>query len=268
MAENKILFIAQEITPYLPANELSTLSHNLPQMLQSQKYEVRTFMPKFGSINERRNQLHEVIRLSGVNIVIDDNDHPLIIKVASLQPSRIQVYFIDNDDYFQKAEDDNDVFGSNRSDNDERVIFFSRGTLETAKKLRWTPGIIHLSGWFTSFLPLYLKSIYNEDPAFKGSKIVYGVMDNSIPDKLDASILDKLKADGIPAKKLTKFKGQTPDVKLLHKIGISFSNGVVFHSKEADPELVAFVEQEGKPYIIIDPAVSDGAQYDEFYSSL
>lgn len=269
MADNKILIIAQEIAPYLPANSRSQLSRDLPQSLQSKKSEIRIFMPKFGSINERRNQLHEVIRLSGVNIAINDNDHPLIIKVASMQPSRIQVYFIDNDDYFQKSDDDSDAMGSNREDNDERLLFFARGSLETAKKLRWTPNIVHYNGWFTALGPLYLKGVYNDDPAFKGSKIVYGVMENDDDVTIDPAIFDKLKADGVSAKRLSKYKAMTPDIKLLHKIAISNSDAVVFHSAEPDPELIEYASQEGKPYLLIDPASDvDASQYLELYSSL
>ena len=123
MADKRILYVSQEVKPYLPETPESLIGNKLPQSIQDKKYEVRIFMPKYGGINERRNQLHEVIRLSGMNIIIDDTDHPLIIKVASLQPSRIQVYFIDSDDYFQKSKSDVDDFGSNRTDNDERAIF-------------------------------------------------------------------------------------------------------------------------------------------------
>ena len=159
MKEAKVLFIAQEITPYLPESEIANICRNLPQGIQDRGHEIRTFMPKYGSINERRNQLHEVIRLSGMNLIIDDTDHPLIIKVASIQSARMQVYFIDNDDYFQRNADgvvDEDM----RPDNDERSIFFVRGVMETVKKLRWTPDIIHCHCWITALTPLYIKKSY------------------------------------------------------------------------------------------------------------
>ena len=152
---NKVLYISQEIAPYLPETPMSVAGRTLPQSAQENGYEVRTFMPKYGSINERRNQLHEVIRLSGMNVVIDDTDHPLIIKVATLQPTRMQVYFIDNDDYFQFSPDKILEIVSSPEDNDERIMFFARGVIETVRKLRWNPAIIHCLGWTSALVPLY-----------------------------------------------------------------------------------------------------------------
>ena len=143
----KILFINQEIVPYVPDSELALMGKALPQVMQEGGHEIRTFMPKWGNINERRGQLHEVIRLSGMNLIIDDTDHPLIIKVASIAQTRIQVYFIDNDDYFSKRQMTIDENGVDYADNGERAIFFARGVLETVKKLRWVPDIIHVQGW-------------------------------------------------------------------------------------------------------------------------
>ena len=158
MDAKKILFIAQEITPYLPESEIATICRNLPQGIQERGREIRTFMPKFGSINERRNQLHEVIRLSGMNLIIDDTDHPLIIKVASIQAARMQVYFIDNEDFFQRKHTISDDDGNEYEDNDDRSIFYVRGVLETVKKLRWCPDVIHCHGWMTALAPLYIKN--------------------------------------------------------------------------------------------------------------
>lgn len=175
MSNKRIVFVDQEMAPYLTGGDIPALRRDLAVGMHKRKCEVRTFMPKFGDVNERRNQLHEVIRLSGINIPINDADHPLIIKVASLQPARIQVYFIDNDDYFQKDDDDVDYAGSNRTDNDERAIFFARGTAETLRKLKWEPGIIHCSGWISSLLPILLRGLFADDPAFAETKIVYSV---------------------------------------------------------------------------------------------
>src|SRR5512138_1560307 len=161
MESRKVLFISQEITPYLGETKLSKIGRYLPQGIQERGKEIRTFMPRYGCINERRNQLHEVIRLSGMNLIIDDTDHPLIIKVASIQSARMQIYFIDNDDYFQRKGTVADDDGSEYADNDERCIFFARGVLETVKKLRWTPDIIHCHGWITALAPLYIKKVYN-----------------------------------------------------------------------------------------------------------
>jgi len=171
MESKKVLFVSQEITPYLPETELSLIGRTLPQAIQETGKEIRTFMPKYGSINERRNQLHEVIRLSGMNLIIDDTDHPLIIKVASIQAARMQVYFIDNEDYFNRKQAVIDSKGKFFEDNDERMIFFARGVLETVRKLRWSPDLVHCHGWFTSLVPLYLKNAYREDPLFADSKV-------------------------------------------------------------------------------------------------
>ena len=173
----KVLFIAQEITPYLPESEMATICRYLPQGIQEQGKEIRTFMPRFGSINERRNQLHEVIRLSGMNLIINDSDHPLIIKVASIQAARMQVYFIDNDEYFSRKHTVYDCDGECFPDNDERLIFFDRGVLETIRKLRWQPDIVHCHGWFTALAPLYVKKAFREDPLFSKTKVVYSIYD-------------------------------------------------------------------------------------------
>ena len=162
----KVLFINQEITPYVPETNMSIMGRDLPQKAQEAGLEIRTFMPKWGNINERRGQLHEVIRLSGMNLIIDDTDHPLIIKVASIPQSRIQVYFIDNDDYFTKRQMTTDEAGEEYADNGERAIFFARGVLETVKKLRWTPDIIHCQGWMSAVVPFYIKKAYHEEPSF------------------------------------------------------------------------------------------------------
>ena len=197
MKATKVLYITSEITPYLPESEISTISRYLPQGIQERGREIRTFMPKYGNINERRNQLHEVIRLSGMNLIIDDTDHPLIIKVASIQAARMQVYFIDNEDYFQRKATLTDANGNYFDDNDERSIFFVRGVLETVKKLRWVPDIIHCHGWITALTPLYIKKAYADDPCFKNSKIVYSVYDDDFNNLFAQNFSEKLMLEGI-----------------------------------------------------------------------
>ena len=160
MEKTRVLFVTQEILPYLEETAMAKIGRFLPQGIQERGKEIRTFMPRYGNINERRNQLHEVIRLSGMNLIIDDADHPLIIKVASIQQARMQIYFIDNEDYFQRKFTIADKNGKFFEDNDERTIFFARGVLETVKKLGWGPDIVHCHGWFTSLLPVYLKKAY------------------------------------------------------------------------------------------------------------
>lgn len=196
MEKKKVLFISQEISPFLPKSSISTTARSLAQGVQEAGKEIRVFMPRFGVINERRHQLHEVIRLSGMNLIIDDMDHPLIIKVASISAARMQVYFIDNDEYFRRkstlVEDD----GSEHTDNDERSMFFCRGVLETVKKLGWQPDVIHCNGWMTALMPLYIKKIYKDDPHFAGTKVVYNMYDEGFNNNWDARLAEKLKFDG------------------------------------------------------------------------
>lgn len=268
MSDNRILFVSQEISPYLPSNEISDFGHKLPQSMQESGYEVRIFMPKYGSINERRNQLHEVIRLSGMNISIDDSDHPLIIKVASMQPGRIQVYFIDNDDFFQKLASDDDPEGSNRIDNDERSIFFARGTMETVKKLRWEPSIVHCAGWITALSPMYLRRMYADDPSFTDAKIVYSVTPRETSQKLNPKMLNKLVADGMPANDLNTYSSSGLDTQSMHKMAIEYSDAVVFHTPEPNPELLEIVRQRGIPYLTKEQFEQNIKAHDAFYKSL
>lgn len=248
MNDKRLLFVTQEIAPYIPSTETAQLSKELVTKMHSKKHEVRCFMPKLGAINERRNQLHEVIRLSGLNIPIDDHDHPLILKVASLQPSRIQVYFIDNDDYFEKEDADVDNVGSNRDNNDERALFFARGTVETVKKLRWDPKIVHVIGWITSLFPLYLRKQTAEAPMLRKSKVVYSILPGEISGKIDPEILRKLAEDGLQKTELKKFKDMEPNTNLLHKMALEYSHAVIFHS-EPDPELLQIVKEKELPYL-------------------
>ena len=197
MEKKRVLFISQEITPYLPETEMSLKSRYLPQGIQEKGREIRTFMPRYGSVNERRNQLHEVIRLSGMNLVINDADHPLIIKVASIQAARMQVYFIDNEDYFHRKSVLKDNKGVEFADNDERAVFFARGVLETVIKLRWAPDLIHCHGWLSSLIPLYIKKSYHDDPLFANSKVVYSVYDENFKKPLSSKVKQNVMIDGV-----------------------------------------------------------------------
>lgn len=268
MANKRILFISQEIAPYIPSNPVSTIGRLLPTSMQSKGYEVRTFMPNFGTVNERRNQLHEVIRLSGVNIVIDDNDHPLIIKVASMQPSRIQVYFIDNDDYFQKLESDVDVSGTNRTDNDERAIFFARGTMETAKKLRWDPGIIFCSGWITSFVPLYIKKFYGDDPSFKSSKIIYSILPGKHANQVDNRVFEKLKADGFTQRDIKKLNDLPMDTDFFHRMAIDNAHAIIINDTDISDDLKKYIESTGKPVLFAENLDPEADKYINFFESI
>ena len=265
MAKKKFLFVAQEVAPYLPAEDISTLGKEVATGIHKRGYEVRTFTPKWGTINERRNQLHEVIRLSGLNISIDDNDHPLLLKVASLHPTRTQVYFIDNDDYFQKSDSDIDAVGSNRPDNDQRIIFFTRSTIETAKKLQWDPAVIHAQGWVSAMTPVYLRQLVDEVP-FENSKVVYSVLPGELAAPVDADFFRRLKEEGVKPEFLEAYEGMEFNTNLLHRMAIDNSDGVIFLTDEPDPDLLAAVEAKGIPYLTKDQAPIDA--YIEFYDKL
>lgn len=264
MAKQRLLLVTHKIYPYLPVDE-PTLGKTFPQKIASYGYEVRTFMPKFGLVNERRNQLHEVIRLSGINIPINNNDHPLIIKVASLQPSRIQVYFIDNDDYFTKSAEDSDELGSNRKDNDERAIYFAHGTADTVKKLLWDPAIVHVSGWISALLPLYLKKRYARESTYLKSKIVYSVLPGEITGNIDKEIFRKLKDEGFEDEIMDSYKDLPLNTNLLHSIAIDNADAVIFHVKEPSDTLVKRAEARGIP-LLMREGLDEGAQaISEFY---
>ena len=261
----KVLFIAQEITPYLPETEMSTICRYLPQGIQEQGKEIRTFMPRFGCINERRNQLHEVIRLSGMNLIISDTDHPLIIKVASIQQARMQVYFIDNDDYFNRKYIFDDDRGHYFPDNDERTVFFSRGVLETVRKLRWQPNVVHCHGWFTGLVPLYVKKAFREDPLFSKAKVVYSIYNDRFEGSFDPDFKTKALTDGISKKDISVL--ETPNYVTLNKLAISFSDGFVVVGDQVHPEIVEYLKASNKPVIYHNPEtyIHD---YGAFYESL
>lgn len=265
---NKVLFVSQEIEPYLPASKLATACKTLPQRIQEAGYEVRTFMPKYGYINERRNQLHEVIRLSGVNIIIDDTDHPLVIKVATLQPARLQVYFIYNDDYFAKNVAKELEVNSMPENNDERSIFFCRSVLETVKKLRWVPDVIHCAGWVTALTTAYLKDVYNEDPAFRDSKVVYSIYENNLVSPLDPRLGEKIAADGISEANTAGIMGKAVDYNDLMKLAIANSDGVIQRCEDLDPEIVQYIKDSGKPFLACTTDEIETNALIDFYKSL
>jgi len=240
----------------------------LPQAMQDRGKETRTFMPKFGAINERRNQLHEVIRLSGMNLIIDDTDHPLIIKVASIQAARLQVYFIDNDDYFQRKNTVHDDNGNEYEDNDERTIFFVRGVMETVKKLRWTPDIIHCSGWMTALAPLYIKKAYNQDPFFKNSKVVYSLCNDEFKVPFRHLFAERLKLEGIEKKHVLQLKDAEIDYVTLTKFAIDYSDGVIQSTPVIKQELIDYIAEKKVKFV---PYVNEEDYADEylrFYDTL
>lgn len=264
---NRVLYISQEISPYLAKGSLSTFSKELPEGIMERGSEVRTFMPRYGIINERRNQLHEVIRLSGLNIVIDDTDHPLIIKVATLQPSRMQVYFIDNDDYFMRHTSGSLETESHPHDNDERSIFFVRGVLETVKKLRWVPSIIHCTGWITAFAPLYLKKIYADDPTFAKTKIVYSLFDKNFEGSFNERVRDKLSQDGFENEDLRQLADET-DFKAINRLAMTHADAIAISSENVDEDLIEFARSTGKPLLEFSGDENRADAYRDFYLSL
>jgi starch synthase len=267
MGAKRILFITQEITPYLPETEISCICRRLPQGIQERGREIRTFMPRYGLVNERRNQLHEVIRLSGMNLIIDDTDHPLIIKVASIQSARMQVYFIDNDDFFQRKYITGDDEGNEYEDNDERAIFYVRGVLETVKKLRWIPDLVHCHGWLSALAPIYLKRKYGDDPGFAGAKIVYSVYDDAYQNPLNKSFAGKLKQEGMTDKDLQLIKTST-DFASLSRLAIRYSDGVIQGSPDISKEISDYVEKENKPFLSYQPESSYIDAYNDFYDQI
>lgn len=228
----RILFICQEIFPYLSdETPIRKLNRKLPEVCQANGFETRTFMPKFGEINERSNQLHEVIRLSGMNVIIDETDHPLLLKVASIQSARIQIYFIDNDEFFRRRRGLADENGKEYKDNDERCIFFARSVIETVKKLRWTPDIIYCSGWMSALAPLYLKKAYSETPFFANSKIVYSIDEDSFRTPFGINFADKVLFDSVVKEDLESIYGRKVGYNELMKLAVDYSDAVIQSSE-------------------------------------
>jgi starch synthase len=266
MESRKVLFISQEITPYLGETKLSKIGRYLPQGIQERGKEIRTFMPRYGCINERRNQLHEVIRLSGMNLIIDDTDHPLIIKVASIQSARMQVYFIDNEDYFSRKSIVADPNGKEFEDNDERAMFFARGVIETVKKLRWAPDIVHCHGWISALVPVYLRTIYQDDPLFHNYKIVYSVYNNDFKTPFRSTFADKLRFDGIDGESLKMVK--KPDFVNVSKLAIKFSDAIITGSEDIDAEIKKHLSTLSKPVLDFKDENEYIDAYNDFYDKI
>ncbi|ETN94663.1 starch synthase [Zhouia amylolytica] len=263
MTDKRVLFVASEMIPYLPENEVSSLAYESPRMVNDRGGQIRIFMPRFGNINERRHQLHEVIRLSGMNLVVNDMDMPLIIKVASIPKERIQVYFIDNEEYFKRKATFSDEEGNLFPDNDERAIFFAKGVIETVKKLNWNPDIIHVHGWMASLLPLYLKKYYGDEPLFAESKIVTSVYKKGFEGTLNEEMLSKVKFDGIQdddAKWL-----ENPNYDALMKVAADYSDGVIVASEELSDELSDYISNLSKPVLGYKSIYEFEDAYHQFY---
>ncbi len=272
MENKKVLFITQEMLPFVPAtkvmehSQMSKISRHLPQGIQDMGGEIRTFMPRFACVNERRHQLHEVIRLSGMNIIIDDSDHPLIIKVASLQAVRMQVYFIDNEDFFNQKVTTKDLEGNELEDNDMKMIFFARGVLETVKKLRWTPDVIHCHGWMTALVPLLIRKVYCQDIFFEKSKIVYSLYDDGFQTPLRDGLADKVIMEGIESSDLSLIA--QPTYENISKLAIANSDALIIGDEKVNPVLLDFAKADKKPMLDLVEDEEFIPQYNDFYNSL
>ena len=259
----KVLFVNSKIFPYLPDSEIARIGRFLPQGIQERKKEIRSFMPRFGCINERKNQLHEVIRLSGINIIIGDVDRPLVIKVASIPAARMQVYFIDNEDYFRRKAVYADADGRFFSDNDERAIFFAKGVLETVKKLRWAPDIIHCHGWITHLLPAYLKKVYKDDPIFSSSKVVLSLYDDLPSASFSADFAAKAATGSIAPEDLP-ISEQADGIKLA-ETAAKYSDGIILSSSGLDPKLVKYCKGLNVPVLPFkEGSIEDGSYIDDY----
>jgi starch synthase len=266
MKKARILFVSQEITPYLEESAMGHIGRFLPQGIQERGKEIRTFMPRYGCINERRNQLHEVIRLSGMNLIISDTDHPLIIKVASIQSARMQVYFIDNEEYFQRKFILTDKNGKHFEDNDERAIFFCRGVIETVKKLGWAPDIVHCHGWMSSLMPVYLKRCFRDNPLFADTKVVYSVYDDEFANPFDKEFAKKMMFDGIEKGDLDHLK--VPSFVNLTKHAIQFSDAVIIGSQKINPDIAKHLKKLDKPVLSFHDKEDYMDAYNEFYEEV
>jgi starch synthase len=263
MKDKKVLFISSEVMPYMPESDISFMTFEVAKMIHRKGIQTRIFMPRFGVVNERRHQLHEVIRLSGINLIIDDIDMPLIIKVASIPKERMQVYFIDNDDYFKRKavfrDEDNVLF----KDNDERMIFFTKGVVETVKKLNWAPDIIHLHGWMTSLIPLYLKEYFKDDALFKDSKIITSLYDDAFEGAISKELSKKIVFDGIANDKLKLI--ENPSFSNLQKISISKSDIIIHGTDNLSNDVKKYVKEQGKPTLEYQSREEFEKSYLDFY---
>jgi starch synthase len=267
MSKKRILFVTQEMNPYTNLTEVSKVLRKLPQYTQDNGMEIRVLMPRFGIINERRHRLHEVVRLSGMNIIVDDDDYPLIIKVASLPGARLQVYFLDNEEFFKRKFMFEDAEGKPFEDNQDRMVFFCKGVIETVKKFGWPPDIIHCHGWMTSLIPFYIKSVYKDEPLFKKTKVVYSVYNNSLEDSFDKSFLEKASINNLEPGDLASYVNGRNGIKL-HKGALEHADAVIKGSDKFDRPLQKEITSTQKPTLEFQDEEAYLAAYIGFYNEL
>ncbi len=263
MSKLKILYAATEINPFLQTTKVAEFLQTLPQGMQERGMEIRIFVPRFGLINERKNRLHEVVRLSGINIAVGEDEKPLVIKVASIPNAKLQVYFIDNEDYFHRKSvfvDKNNKF---HQDNDERAIFFCKGVLETVKKLGWAPDIVHCNDWMTGLIPMYLKTTYKKDPIFKDSKSMFTVYNHNYKHKFDGDLLEKVKMLDIEDSMLEHLKSS--DLDSFIKIGMEYADSVI-KTNENFSENISALFNEFMETNSISTVSADDTLLDSYYN--
>ena len=266
MDKKRVLIVTQEMEPYTVLSEISTIARKLPQYVQEKGMEIRVLMPRYGTINERRHRLHEVVRLSGMNIIVDDDDYPLIIKVASLPGARMQVYFLDNEDFFKRKSVFQDDQGKPFEDNQDRMIFFCKGVIETVKKFGWAPDIVHCHGWMTSLIPMYLKTAYKTEPIFQNSKVVYSLYNTDMEAQFKEDMLEKASINNLEPQDL---KAYLNDGKItLHKGASKYVDGLIVGSENLSEADAAIVDGLEVPKLEHQSPEAYLASYLEFFQSL
>ena len=269
MSKLRILYVASEIDPFLQTSEVADFVRKLPQAMQEKGMEIRILVPRFGLINERKNRLHEVVRLSGINISVGDEEKPLVIKVASIPTAKLQVYFIDNEDYFQRKSVFHDKEDKFYEDNDERIVFFCKGALETVKKLGWAPDIVHCNDWMTSLIPLYIKTTYKNDPIFQNAKTVFTVYDTKFNHSFGGGLMEKAKMIDIEDEMIETLK--KGDYEGLMKIGMEYSDAVIKASDDLNEELNRLfrgIDEKDKRVNTIEKGENFTESYFELYNEL
>lgn len=265
--KKRILFIANEMSPYLEMTEFAEIVNKLAVFSNDNNFEVRCIMPKFGVINERRHRLHEVVRLSGINVSVGNDDYPLVIKVASLPNARLQVYFLDNEDLFKRKS----VFADEQDkwfeDNGLRTVLFCKGALETVKKFGWPPDVIHCSGWMTGLIPMYLRTAFKKEPVFSHCKVVFTIGTNTFKDKLGADFLKMAVIhESVTKKEMEAFKDNNNTA--MFRGGASFADAITFGDSHIEKKLLEeFSKVKGKKVIHFNPE-SDLSEYLQLYNDL
>jgi starch synthase len=264
--KKKVLFVTQEMEPYTAITEISEMVRKLPEYVQSSGMEIRVLMPRYGTINERRHRLHEVVRLSGMNIIVDDDDFPLIIKVASLPGARLQVYFLDNEDFFKRKSFFEDADGKPYEDNADRMIFFCKGVVETVRKFGWAPDIIHCHGWMTSLVPVFIREAYKTEPLFYHSKIIYSVYNNSLGKHFNSEFLAKASINNLAENDLGAYLND--DGIILNQGAITYSDALIKGNEELPPNIEKALLDSGKPVMEFTNDENSPSIYVDFYNSL